>query len=212
MKTLLLFSISFFLISSLAHAQNIPLKDVQLSTGSVEGMPISINGEEVWPFVDGQPYPYPDAVIWSVNSPKVSQVVRDCMKASSDLIASWVTNPHDPIHKALLVADKYNVTTSYFLWTNDYTKGQSYQTTHYRSASSWNWKNSYLKFESTVDFKNAEGVEACHQPMKEQAFNMIVRESKKKAIEQQRLNEFEQEQVVWEDHPQDAGEDKLNLS
>lgn len=155
--------------------------DVVLTQGRVSGTPITIGGEEVWPFIDGQPRPYPNGVIWNINDENVPQVIRECMKTASEVLANWVTNPHDPIHKALINAAQYDVPTTFFLWTNDYTRGEQWMQTGYRKAQSWNWQNSFLKWESTVDFANAQGVEVCNVPVKEEVFAMINEEAKTKA-------------------------------
>jgi len=157
------------------------LTPVQLAQGSVEGTVIRIGGEEVWPFVDGKPYPYPNAVVWDINDERVAQVIRNCMKEASEILAKWVTNPHDPLHKALIHAGKFGVPTGFFLWTNDYTQGQQWMATRYRKAQSWNWNNSLLKWESTVDYKDANGVEVCRVPDKRETFDMINAEAAAKA-------------------------------
>jgi hypothetical protein len=192
-----------------------PLVPVQLSQGSVQGTQIYIGGEEIWPFVDGQPHPYPSAVVWDVNDGRVPQVVRNCMKSSSELLANWVTNPHDPVHKALVNAKVYGVPTAFFLWTNNYTQGQNWMQNNYRRARSWNWQDSYLKFESTVDFLNASGVEVCHFPDKQETFTMINREARRKAEASGRGAQFVE--PVWQtslDNPLvgDPGPDRLELN
>lgn len=187
---------------------------VKLAQGTVEGTRITIAGEEIWPFKDGNGYPYPDAVIWSVDDTRVPEVVRQCMQQASEVLAQWVTNPHDPIHKALIHAGQFHVPTTFFLWTNDYTRGEAWMTTRYRKAQAWNWNNSLLKWESTVDFKNVQGVEVCHLPSKFDTFLMINSEAAEHAAEENRQSELAPPK--WEteaDNPliKDPGVERLPL-
>lgn len=101
--------------------------------------PLSINGlsvssAEYWPFVEGLPQPYPNAVLWGFYPQEASPAAVRCGETAWAALKAFMTeNPADMQRVVALGA-----TASFFLWVDDYAQaGNDHR--NERSARMWHW-------------------------------------------------------------------------
>lgn len=148
MKKLILAFISVSVLSHVsAYAEETP------QTGQIG--PAYIGGMEYWPFDDSIPgSPYPDRVLWSYE--EGSDAAKSCMLKGNKQLVGWLKDPQSPVAVALKEYSAIGGESSFFLWTNDYTKAPSQAARGTRKSRVWWWSGSgsetsgWLKYESTV--------------------------------------------------------------
>lgn len=170
--------------------------------------PAYIGGMEFWPFDDSIPgSPYPDRVLWSYG--EGSDPAKACMLKGNKQLVKWLEDPQSPVAVALKEYAEIGGTSSFFQWTNDYTKAPSQAARGTRKSRVWWWSGSgsetsgWLKYESTV---LPDGT--CQNPQEEQIVSYL--ESRyhlfgavtPSRVDNQRRREGSESSPQSESHPQ----------
>ncbi len=132
-----------------------------------------IGGMEYWPFDDSIPgSPYPDRVLWSYE--EGSKAAQECMLKGNKQLVKWLEDSQSPVSVALKEYSEIGGESSFFLWTNDYTKAPTQAARGTRKSRVWWWSGSgsetsgWLKYESTV---LPDGT--CQNPKEEQIVSYL---------------------------------------
>ncbi len=110
-----------------------------------------ILGIEFWLYRDDQPPPSEGKFTMEFSK----KSARKCMHDSYDLLKSWLNEPEHPLAKLVTERKSLGGDIKFFLWVNDYEKGQSFLNRQ-RTSKVWWWssdgsyKKGLFKFESSA--------------------------------------------------------------
>ncbi len=163
--------LSLLILGLLLASQSFAQSNERPRSGQIG--PAYIGGMEYWPFDDEIPgSPYPDRVLWSYG--EGSDAAQKCMLQGNKLLVSWLEDEQSPVAQALEEYSAIGGESSFFMWTNDYTKAPQQAARGMRKSKVWWWSGSgsetsgWLKFESTV---LPDGT--CQNPKEEQIVSYL---------------------------------------
>jgi len=108
-------------------------------------------GAEYWPFVENEPFAYPDDVLWGFYPQGATSDVKGCATTSFRKLKEFFGTNWTKMQRVV----ELGATNRFFLWTNDYSEAASGRAR--RPQQMWHWNSGthdyelgYWKWEATL--------------------------------------------------------------